>query len=329
MKGRVVRVLAVALAAVVFAGGCKKNVGTPEDNAVVETDEQEESEEQEELVVGFSCMNLSNPFYETLEAAIQTSLEEQGARLLVKNPSGDVQAQITQIQELIEEEVDAVILCPVDWEEITPALEALKEADIPVINLDTEVKETELVDAYIGSDNRNAGYVCGQDLIETKPDGGSVIIVECPAINSVNERITGFEEAVAEGGFEVLERINSSEQDIKTAMQEVLAENKQIDAVMCGNDEMALQVYETVKSAGRTDILIYGIDGSPAVKKLLAEGVNPMEGTGAQSPINIGKTAAETAKAIADGEDFEEEVHIETFFIDRENVEMYGTDGWQ
>ena len=37
MKGRVVRVLAVALAAVVFAGGCKKNVGTPEDNAVVET----------------------------------------------------------------------------------------------------------------------------------------------------------------------------------------------------------------------------------------------------------------------------------------------------
>jgi len=29
------------------------------------------------------------------------------------------------------------------------------------------------------------------------------------------------------------------------------------------------------------------------------------------------------------GEDYEKETYEETFFINRDNVEMYGTDGWQ
>lgn len=329
MKRKAAKLLLMLTIAAVFTGGCKKNVGTPEDNAVVETQEEEEPEEQEEYVLGYSCINLTNPFYDTLKTAIQTSLEEQGAHLIVKNPEGDVQAQITQIQEMIEEGVDAVFLCPADWEEITPALEALKEADIPVINLDTEVKETDLIDAYIGSDNKNAGYVCGEDLIAAKPDGGRIVIVECPSVNSVNDRITGFEEAIAKGGFEVLTRINSGEQEVADVMAEVLNQYPQIDAVMCGNDEMAMEVYQAVQAAKRTDILIYGVDGSPEIKQILAEGTNTMRGTGAQSPISIGKTAVETAKAILSGEDYEREVHVETFFISRENVEMYGTDGWQ
>ena len=45
-------------------------------------------------------------------------------------------------------------LAPVDWEAIKPALEALDEADIPVINVDTQVKDTDLTAAYIGSDNK-------------------------------------------------------------------------------------------------------------------------------------------------------------------------------
>ena len=53
-------------------------------------------------------------------------------------------------------------MSPVDWEQIESALEALKEAGIPVINLDTQVKNSDLTAAFIGSDNKNAGYVCGK-----------------------------------------------------------------------------------------------------------------------------------------------------------------------
>ena len=71
------------------------------------------------------------------------------------------------------------------------------------------------------------------------------------------------------------------------------------------------------------------MDGSPEVKAKLAENNLLLVGTGAQSPINIGKKAVETALAIMNGENYEKEVMEDTFLITRDNVELYGTDGWQ
>lgn len=104
-----------------------------------------------------------------IKESIRGELEAKGDTLDVKNPDGDVNKQIQQIQEMIDEGVDAVFLAPVDWEAIKPALEALDEADIPVINVDTQVKDTDLTAAYIGSDNKNAGCVCGENLEDTVP----------------------------------------------------------------------------------------------------------------------------------------------------------------
>lgn len=234
MKKRVLLLFLTAACAAALLSGCKKNVGTPEDNAVAEEPEEEENEEESGRLFGYSCIDLSNPFFETLGESIQTSLEEQGDRLMTKDPEADSDTQISQIQEMIDAGVDAVFLCPVDWEEITPALEALDEADIPVINLDTEVKEMDYIDAFVGSDNRNAGYVCGQDLLENKPDGGMIVIVESSSVNSVNERITGFEEAIANGGFEVIQRIDAGGDVsvVKPALTELLQSGEQIDAIM-------------------------------------------------------------------------------------------------
>ena len=331
MKKRVLLLFLTAACAAALLSGCKKNVGTPEDNAVAEEPEEEENEEESGRLFGYSCIDLSNPFFEMLGESIQTSLEEQGDRLMTKDPEADSDTQISQIQEMIDAGVDAVFLCPVDWEEITPALEALDEADIPVINLDTEVKEMDYIDAFVGSDNRNAGYVCGQDLLENKPDGGRIVIVESSSVNSVNERITGFEEAIANGGFEVIQRIDAGGDVsvVKPALTELLQSGEQIDAIMCGNDQMAEQVLAALDEAGNTDPLVYSVDGSPATKTALTDPDSPMQGVGAQSPINMGKTAVKVASAVLEGGAFSRENYEETFFIGRDNVEMYGTDGWQ
>ena len=331
MKKRVLLLFLTAACAAALLSGCKKNVGTPEDNAVAEEPEEEENEEESGRLFGYSCIDLSNPFFETLGESIQTSLEEQGDRLMTKDPEADSDTQISQIQEMIDAGVDAVFLCPVDWEEITPALEALDEADIPVINLDTEVKEMDYIDAFVGSDNRNAGYVCGQDLLENKPDGGRIVIVESSSVNSVNERITGFEEAIANGGFEVIQRIDAGGDVsvVKPALTELLQSGEQIDAIMCGNDQMAEQVLAALDEAGNTDPLVYSVDGSPATKTALTDPDSPMQGVGAQSPINMGKTAVKVAPAVLEGGALSRENYEETFFIGRDNVEMYGTDGWQ
>lgn len=334
MKRKVLSVLTAVLLICCMLAGCKKDVGTPEDNAVQDTDKEDKdkADDQEGFTFGYSCMDMDDPYFDTLKLAIKGSLEEKGSQLIERNPGADNALQIQQIQELIDQQVDAVFLCPVDWEQITPALEALKEADIPVINIDTQVKDTDLTEAFVGSDNKNAGYVCGQDLVKQRPDGGKIVILESVSVNSVNERITGFEEAIADTGFEVLTREDAKGQKdtAKTEMTRILAENPKIDAVMCGNDQVALGALEAVNEAGRQgDILIYGVDGSPGVKTELAKPQSAIAGTGAQSPINIGKKAAEVGTAILTKDKYEKENYEETFFINKENVEMYGTDGWQ
>ena len=330
MKQKIFRMFFPALLACFMLAGCKKSVGTPEDNAIVE-EEPGEEEEDTGYVFGYSCIDMDNPYFDTLRRSLENTLGENEYRLISKNPGSDAQVQAAQLQELMDEGVDAVFLCPVDWEAVTPALEALQEAGIPVINIDTQVKEESLTKAYIGSDNRNAGYVCGEDLKKRCPRGGKILLLECPSINSINERITGFEQAIANAGFEVLDRadVNGGKEKAKEAMGEFLEKYPKIDGVMCGNDQVALGALEAVKESGRQGIRIYGVDGSPDVKQEIAKPDSPMTATGAQSPIRIGKAAAETGIAILDGEKFETTTYEDTFLIDKGNVEMYGTDGWQ
>lgn len=332
MRKKALKILFTVMLAAAVLTGCKKSVGTPEDNAVTETDEDTESTEEEEgYLFGYSGIDTNDPYFETLKLSIQTELEKDGHRLMVRNPGTDATLQNQQILELIDEGVKAVFLSPVDSEQITGGLEALDEAGIPVINVDTQVNESGLINAFVGSDNKNAGYVCGEDLKKRSPDGGKIIILEYSSRNSVNQRITGFEEAIANAGFEVLNRadVDGDRELAKETMKKFLAEYPEIDAVMCGNDPSALGALEAVEEADRSGILIYGVDGSPAVKQKLAENNQTLIGTGAQSPINIGKKAVEAALAILDGESYETEILEKTFLITRDNVELYGTDGWQ
>ena len=75
--------------------------------------------------------------------------------------------------------------------------------------------------------------------------------------------------------------------------------------------------------------MIFRVDVSAEIKNEIKQSYHPRVGTAAQSPINIGKKAAETADNILDGNDYEKEVYEEVFMINKDNVDMYGTDGWQ
>ena len=165
-KGRMLWALAAMLVGIFVLAACKKNVGTPEDNAVSkEPEENEDIQEEDTYVFGFSGIDMENPYFITLESAVREVLEKNGYTMITKDPASSPELQITQIQEMIDEGADAVFLSPVDWEKITEALKLLKEAGVRIINVDTQVKEMDYVDAYIGSDNREAGYICGEDLI--------------------------------------------------------------------------------------------------------------------------------------------------------------------
>lgn len=325
-----ISVLVLVVLNVFCMWGCTKNVGTTQDNV---SENLPEEEVQESYKIGFSVIDMENPYFITLERAAREYLEEQGCTVVTKDPGTDQYLQSKQIQEFVEEGIDAIILTPVNWEEITSSLKVLKDNDIKIINVDAKVKHMDYVDAYIGSDNYNAGQLIGTDLVEKCPNGGKIAILECPTQNSMNDRITGFEMAIAKAskGFEIVAREDTQgefERALDAAMR-ILKENPDVTVVMCGNDQLAVAATVAANVLGLDEVLIYGVDGSPDIKKELVKADTLIEGTAAQSPINIGAGAAELALKILKGEEYERESYEEVFIINAENVSTYGTDGWQ
>lgn len=338
VKKRMLGVIAMMLVCIFALSGCKKEAGKPVDNAVSEdttddSDDTDQTEDAGKFKFGFSMIDMQNPYFITLEEATQEMIDKEECTMIVKDPGSNADTQAEQIQEMIDEGINAIFLCPVDWEKITPSLQALQDAGVKIINVDSEVKDTDYIDAYIGSNNTEAGKLCGNDLIEKCPDGGNVAILEATTQNSVNDRITGFEQAIAkaEKGFEVVARedTNGTFDSALEAAKKILNENTDIAAIMCGNDQIAVAAKTALNLAGNDQTIVYSVDGSPDIKKELKKSDSQIAGTVAQSPINIGKIAVSTALAVLEDKEFEKETYTDVFMINKENVEMYGADGWQ
>ena len=279
-------------------------------------------------LVGYTCMDGTNPFFVALEAAIKEVVEANGDELVSLDPQNSNEKQISQIEDLISRGVVAMFVNPVDRDGIIPALDKLQEANIPMFGFDTEVADMSYLVTYAGSDNYNAGYVCGLDLAEKCPDGGPIIVLDSPTMQSVVDRTDGFLAAIEGKGFEVVAQIDcmGNQEQGNLNGTDALTAHPDAVAIFGGNDPTALGAYAAAEAAG-SSALIYGVDGSPDIKALIADG--KVTGTGAQSPISIGKTIAELYYQWLAGEEVEERYPIETFMINADNVADYGTDGWQ
>ena len=286
-------------------------------------------------VFGYTAMTMLNPFFIVIENAIREVVEANGDTLITFDPAMDNALQISQMEDAISRGVDLMFMNAAAKEGIVPAMVQFNAAGIPVVNYDAEVADYEqYVTAYVGSNNYNAGYVCGEDMAKRHPEGGNIVILDFPMAQSVVDRINGFNDAIKDSGVEFTTVVQLDAggdlQKAMTIMDDVLQREFEggIVAAFGGNDPTALGIYASCLAANRNEIEIYGVDGSPDAKKAIAE-KGQFIGSGAQSPINIGKLSAEVAYKVLEGEPFEFRIPVDTFLINQENVESFGIDGWQ
>ena len=279
-------------------------------------------------LIGYTCMDGTNPFFVALEGAIKEVVEANGDTLISLDPQNSNEKQIAQIEDMISRGVVAMFVNPVDRDGITPGLDALAAAGIPMFGFDTEVTDMDKLVTYAGSDNYNAGYVCGLDLVEKCPDGGPIIVLDSPTMQSVVDRTDGFLAAIEGHGFEVVAQIDcmGNQEQGNLNGTDALTAHPDAVAIFGGNDPTALGAAAAADAAGST-ALIYGVDGSPDIKAMIADG--KVTGTGAQSPISIGKTIAELYYKWKAGEEVEDRYPIETFMINSDNIDEYNNGGWQ
>lgn len=251
---------------------------------------------EKKTIFGGVYMTLNNPFYQIIDTEMRSLIEANNGILLTRNPSLNAERQQEQILELVDLGAKAIFVNPVDVDNIAPALIKAREKNVKIIAIDTNFPDNNLADCTIVSDNYLAGMQCGQHLLAHRSSAHIALLTHQQAM-SAQERIDGFRNAIKDKSeFQVVatEDCLGQLELAMPAMEKILQEHPEVDVVMALNDPAAMGAVAALQHAGRlSGTSVYGVDGSPDVKEMIANGV--ITATAGQEPRKIGILAVESA----------------------------------
>ncbi|MBI5867478.1 MAG: substrate-binding domain-containing protein, partial [candidate division Zixibacteria bacterium] len=182
--------LALALLIVLAASGCGK-----------QTQEQAKSQNKTaagKITVGVSLLTRTHPFYQDLEAGLKEAAAQNGYELLVTAGEFDVAKQKDQVQDFIVRKVDAIILSPCDSKSIGTSIRTANDAGIPVFTADIAcLADGVKIVSHVASDNIAGGALAAQAVVRALRGTGEVAIIDHPEVESVIQRVKGFEDELA------------------------------------------------------------------------------------------------------------------------------------
>lgn len=279
---------------------------------------------------GATYMTMNNPYFVVLNENIKDVVEANGDILITRDPLQNQEKQNQQIEEMVNAGVEAIFINPVDWKGIESALKLCEENGIALFNVDTNVYNKKHIVSTIISDNYNAGVQCAKDMMQ-KRKSADIVIINHSSINSTQLRVDGFFDTIAGNDNYNVVAHRRTTAELEVAMEEmkdIISQGYEFDVVLGGNDPTALGCLAAMQQSHiEKDILLYGVDGSPDAKAMIKAGY--MEGTSAQSPIDIGRTAAETAYQYLNGISVAEDIKIPVHLITAKNLSEYDIGGWQ
>ena len=281
--------------------------------------------------IGALYMTMNNPYFEVINEQVKAVVKNNGDVMITRDSAMDAEMQDRQIEELIEEGVDALLINAVDWKNIGDSLDKAKKAGVPIIAVDTEVYDDDLVDGTVISDNYHAGELCAQNLMMKRQSGKILFLVQNTNKSAV-DRIQGFKDTLAESGWEY-ENVGELEclgqlEVAQPLVEEVLQSRQDIDVVMALNDPSALGAMAALDAVGMlSDVLVYGVDGTPEAKNMISE--QKMTATAAQSPMKTGATVASMLYDFLDKKKIDKKTVLPVTLITEDNIEQFSLNGWE
>lgn len=277
----------------------------------------------EEGRIALSVSTLDNPYFVDLRDGAQNAADEAGYELIVGDAQDDASQQQDDIENYATQQVDAILVNPVDSEAVVPAVEQANNQDIPVVALDREPEGGELATTIV-SDNAEGGRLAGEELIETVGEGQIAQLEGTPGVSSTRERGGGFQEVVDEQEDVELVASQSADYDRDEGLdvtENFLQANPDVEGIFAQNDEMALGAVQALEEEAGGEIAIVGFDATDDGLEAIQEG--QMTATVAQNPTRIGRLGVENAISTVDGESVEEEIPVEVELVNEDNVDEY------
>lgn len=281
-------------------------------------------------LIGASYMTMNNEFYKIMNEEISQRVEAEGDQIILRDPALSVERQIEQINEMLDMGIDVLVLTPVDWASLTDVLKRAKEMGVYIVVVDSNVKDSSLVDCTITSNNYAAGKFVA-DYFIGKHSKAKVVLMVQDSAKSTRDRTQGFVNAISEyKDIEIVDEIECEGQ-LEIAMplmQDLLESGIEFDTVFCINDLAAVGVVAALDEKGLLDqVEVYGVDASPDSKALIKEKM--MVATAAQFPSQIGLNAADNIYRLLEGKTVAQNTYVPVELVTYDNVDSYGIERWQ
>jgi len=266
----------------------------------------DKKESIKDIKIGLSVSTLNNPFFVSLRDGVVKEVEALGMEVIIVDAQNDSAKQVNDVEDLIQQGVDALLINPTDSAAISTAVQSANNIGIPVVTLDRSADKGK-VEALVASDNIKGGEMAANYIVEKLGENTQVAELEgVPGASATRERGQGFHN-VADQKLNVTAKQAADFDRTKglTVMENLLQANPDIKAVFAHNDEMALGAIEAINSSGK-DIMVIGFDGNDDALNAIKSG--NMEATVAQQPELIGKLAVDAARDVLQGKKVEKNI---------------------
>ncbi|MEE6133480.1 MULTISPECIES: ribose ABC transporter substrate-binding protein RbsB [Bacillaceae] len=269
-----------------------------------------------DMKIGLSVSTLNNPFFVSLKNGVVKEAKKQGIEVIVVDAQNDSAKQINDVEDLLQQGVNALLINPTDSSAISTAVQSANGIGVPVVTLDRS-SEKGKVEALVASDNVKGGQMAAEYVVKTLGKNAKVAELEgVPGASATRERGSGFHN-IADEQLDVVAKQSADFDRTKglTVMENVLQGNPDIQAVFAHNDEMALGAIEAITSSGK-DIAVIGFDGNEDALKAVESGA--LTATVAQQPELIGELAVKAAKDVLQGKKVEEKISAPLKLVTKE-----------
>jgi ribose transport system substrate-binding protein len=264
-------------------------------------------------------------YYIAIGEGIKSVMKEKGVEVFMLAPQSgaDINGQMGMIQDVLTQDVDAIVFGTHDEAAAAPLIKKAVEKGIAVVMINSDIPNFPTpIHAVVGYKQRSGTHNLADWAVKqiAGKDVNVAVIEGQPGYHST-ERVGGFLDGIkASPNFKVVTSIsgNWNVEGGNTAAMDILQSHPEVNVIFAANDYMAMGAALAAKASGRTDLVILGNDGDTnGLEQILAGDVTATVNT---SPYLMGQWAAQATLDALDGKFKGGFIEVPTTIVDRTNV---------
>ncbi len=229
------------------------------------------------LTVGYLTANGAVEALSALDRALGVAVENKGGTLVSLDAQAQPDTQVTQMQQLVDRGVDAIVVWPLDAQALNPVIQSATDKDIPVIGVEVNSEVGGDIGAFtsqitVGSDE--IGFTAAREMAHVHPDADVAVagfVVEVPSVSAQTQAMKDW---AIEFGLNVVAEVDNQTDDVAGGMSAAsgaFAQQPGIEAVLAYNDPTAIGATLAAREAGKT-VTAVGINGGSDALEAIEQG---------------------------------------------------------